>query len=167
MLGFLWVFLFKFDQHQLVVCKHETWVVLTSLCLLVSSALTRYPQDEAVRNELWFKRQSKVSGKEWARAVCADELKEEGEVKTADPASFSASVLLCVTMTTSNLFGFINKHWSGRKRSHCRLFKPERDKGFDLTNWCVCVYGVCVFTMKENMSLGLHSCRLIIRKPYK
>lgn len=82
------------------------------------------------------KRQSKVSSREWAGAVCADELRKEGGVKTVDPASslspslpLSVTVLLCVTMTTSNLFRFINKHWAGRERSHSRLFHPKRDKG--------------------------------------
>ena len=57
-------------------------------------------------NRLWFKRQSEVSGGEWAGEVCADELRGGGPT-----SSLSVTLLLCVTMTTSDLFRFINKHW--------------------------------------------------------
>lgn len=59
---------------------------------------------------------------------------EEGVVvKTVDPASLSlsVSVLLCVTMTTPNLFRFINKHW--RMRSRGRLVQPMGSK--ELQTW--------------------------------
>lgn len=59
---------------ETIKCKHEIYLyLLVCICLFLLPFL-RYAQDESVKKELWFKRQSRVSGKEWAGAVCVDEL---------------------------------------------------------------------------------------------